>query len=177
LDAKELTPAEALDLVRDVTEEDLEKYVNAARKSLVFKTDNPLSLGAAKGINNLDAYYAEWTRTEKSGMGKAKLPGHVRAAVNYNEIAQHFEGPAAKLLKSGDKGLVFYLKPNEFNFKSIAIPVDFEHFPPWFDEHFKIDRKLTEGKMIDSKIEGTYEALGWEIPTPQLSLAKKVLEF
>jgi hypothetical protein len=31
--------------------------------------------------------------------------------------------------------------------------------------------------MIDSKIEGTYEALGWEIPTPQKSLANKILRF
>jgi hypothetical protein len=31
--------------------------------------------------------------------------------------------------------------------------------------------------MIDSKIEGTYEALGWEVPNPQRTLAKKILEF
>lgn len=155
----------------------LEAYVNMNRKNLVFRIENPLQLGAAKGINNLDGYYAEYQRTEKANLGKCKLPGHVRAAINYNEIAQHFEGAAAKLLKSGDKGLIFYLKPNQFNVKSIAIPVDFEHFPPWFDEHFTLDRKLTEEKMIDSKIEGTFEALGWEIPTPQKTLTNKILRF
>lgn len=177
VEAKELTAEEAVDLVRESTELDLENYVNKSRKDLVFNIENPLLLGAAKGINNLDQYYAEWTRTEKSNLGKAKLPGHVRAAVNYNEMAQLFEGSAAKLLKSGDKGLIFYLKPNEFGLKSMAIPVDFDFFPKWFDENFQIDRKITEGKMIDSKIEGTYEALGWEIPTPQNTLSKKILRF
>jgi hypothetical protein len=155
----------------------LEEFVNKSRKDLVFKVENPIVLGAAKGINNLDGYYAEWTRTEKPNLGKVKMPGHVRAAVNYNEVVQHFEGTSGKLLKSGDKGLVFYLRPNEFGLKSIAIPIDFDEFPTWFDENFVIDRKLTEEKMIDSKIEGTYEALGWEIPTPQKTLANKILKF
>lgn len=158
-------------------EKTLEKYVNSSRKDLVFKVKNPIVLGAAKGINNLDGYYADWKRTEKSNLGKVSMPGHVRAAVNYNEMALRFEGGAAKLLKSGDKGLIFYLRPNEFGLKSMAIPIDFDQFPTWFDENFTIDRKLTETKMIDSKIEGTFEALGWEIPTPQKTLANKILKF
>lgn len=158
-------------------EKTLETFVNKARRTAVFKVENPIVLGAAKGINNLDAYYAEWTRTEKAGLGKTKLPGHVRAAINYNEISAELEGTTAAPLKSGDKGLVFYLKPNNYGIKSIAIPVDFEHFPKWFDEHFSIDRKLTEEKMIDSKIEGIYEALGWDLPTPQRTLTNKILRF
>jgi len=176
-DTKELTASKAFDLIRESTEKELELFVNKSRKDLVFKVDNPITLGAAKGINNLDAYYAEWARTEKINVGKCKLPGHVRAAINYNETVQHFEGTSGKLLKSGDKGLIFYLKPNEFCLKSIAIPVDFEHFPKWFDENFQLDLKLTEEKMIDSKIEGIYEALDWEIPTPQKTLTQKILRF
>lgn len=169
---------ELMELILDGQDEKtLETFVNKARRASVFKVENPIVLGAAKGINNLDAYYAEWARTEKVGLGKTKLPGHVRAAINYNEQAQEHEGTSAKLLKSGDKGLIFYLKPNDFALKSIAIPVDFEHFPKWFDENFSIDRKLTESKMIDSKIEGIYDALGWEVPTPQLTLTNKILKF
>jgi DNA polymerase elongation subunit (family B) len=176
-DRHQIDAAEACDRVVEATEKMLEEFVNKSRKDLVFKVENPIVLGAAKGINNLDGYYAEYTRTEKVNLGKVKMPGHVRAAVNYNEVAQHFEGTAAKLLKSGDKGLVFYLRPNEFGLKSIAIPVDFDNFPKWFDENFVVDRKITEQKMIDSKIEGTYDALGWEIPTPQKTLANKILRF
>ena len=185
LEAKEITVAQALEMSdRSSTEEDLEKYVNKSRKTLVFKTNNPLSLGAAKGINNLDSFTAAWTRAGKPDGGKflmgekmVSLPGHVRAAINYNEIAAQLEGSGAKLMRGGDKGLIFYLKPNDFAIKSIAIPIDFEHFPKWFEEHFTLDRTLTEAKMIDSKIEGTYEALGWEIPNPQRSLARKAFTF
>jgi DNA polymerase elongation subunit (family B) len=176
-DAKEISIDEAIELVSEATELQLEKFVNKKRKDLVFRVENPITLGAAKGINNLDAYYAEWTRTEKANMGKVTLPGHVRAAINYNEIVNELEGKEGKMLKSGDKGLIFYLKPNHYGLKSIAIPVDFEHFPKWFDEHFTLDRRLTEQKMIDSKIEGIYHALGWQIPNPQLSLTKKILRF
>lgn len=176
-DAKELTAAAAFDLIRESSEKELEVFVNKKRKSLVFKVTNPIVLGAAKGINNLDGHYAEWTRTEKSGLGKVTMPGHVRAAVNYNEMVQQFEGSGGKLLKSGDKGLIFSLRPNDFGLKTIAIPIDFEHFPKWFDEHFQIDLKITEEKMIDSKIEGIYEALDWDVPTPQKTLANKVFKF
>ena len=175
--AGEITPIEAVDLVQETSETKLEKFINKSRSQLVFKVENPIVLGSAKSINGLDTYYAEWARTEKINAGKCRLPGHVRAAINYNEIAQQFEGTEAKLMKSGDKGLIFYLKPNAFGLTSIAMPVDFEHFPKWFDEHFELDRRLTEEKMIDSKIEGIYEALGWEIPTPQKTLTNKILRF
>lgn len=158
-------------------EKTLEAFVNKSRRSLVIKTDNIIKLGAAKGINNLDTYYAEWSRTEKLGLEKCRLPGHVRAAINYNEQAQLHEGTSAKLLNSGDKGLIFYLLPNEYNLKAIAIPIEFDAFPKWFDQYFKVDRKLTESKMIDSKIEGIYGALKWEIPTPTKTLMNKILKF
>ena len=67
--------------------------------------------------------------------------------------------------------------PNEFGYKTIALPSDLMHFPAWFDEHFSIDRKLTETKMIDSKLERTFEALNWEIPTPQKTFVKSFLKF
>lgn len=154
----------------------IEKFVNEARHEVIRGVKNLFNIGVAKQINKLDAYYAEWQRTEKVGNGKVKLPGHVRAAVNYNEMVQHVN-QGDKLLKSGDKGIIFSLLPNEFGYKTIALPSDLMHFPSWFNEHFKIDRKLTETKMIDSKLERTFEALRWEIPTPQKTHVKSFLKF
>lgn len=183
-DRHQIDAAEACDRVTEATEKMLEDFVNASRKELVLKSKNILELGTAKGINNLDAYYAAWIRAGKPAAGKVEInnepkniPGHVRAAIHYNELASKLEGPGAKLMKAGDKGLIFYLKPNEFAMKAIAIPIDLDAFPPWFDEHFQLDRRLTEQKLIDSKIEGIYDALGWEIPTPQSTLTKKLLRF
>lgn len=154
----------------------VEEFVNSSRTAVIRGVKNLFNIGVAKQINKLDAYYAEWQRTEKQGKGKTKLPGHVRAAVNYNEMVI-LMNKGDKMLKSGDKGIIFSLMPNEFGYKTIALPSDLMHFPAWFDEHFSIDRKLTETKMIDSKLERTFEALNWEIPTPQKTFVKSFLKF
>jgi len=168
---------EMMGLILDGKEyEYVEDFVLKQRKTLVLQNENVLSLGVAKQVNNLDALWAEYSRTEKIGKGKTRLPGHVRASINYNEIALMYEeGP--KLLSSGDKGLIFYLKPNMHKIKSIAFPADLERFPDWFNEHFEIDRKLTEEKMIDSKITSTLKALKWEVPTPQNKIVNSILSF
>lgn len=164
-------------ILDDANYQEVEKYVNSQRGNLIRRIKNPVYLGAAKQINNLDEKYAEWKRTEKVGNGKVQhLPGHVRAAINYNEMVTHFK-TGDTLLKSGDKGIVFYLLPNEFGIKAIAFPADISTFPQWFVDNFKIDRKLTEEKLIDSKIEGTFNTMGWEVPTPQKSHVKKLLSF
>ncbi len=155
---------------------EVEEYVNAQRGALIRQIENPIVLGVAKQINNLDAKYAEYQRTEKVGKGRVNLPGHVRAAVNYNELVQQFE-PGEKLLKSGDKGLIFYLKPNRHGFKTIALPTDADRFPAWFAEHFQLDKQLTEERMIDQKLSRIFEALNWEIPTPQKTFVRSILKF
>lgn len=154
----------------------VEHFVNSSRKTLLGKSADLFTMGVAKQVNNLDEYYAEYQRTEKIGKGKCKLPGHVRASINYNELAQQHEvGP--KLMKAGDKVIVFYLKKNPENLKSIAFSADATHFPKWFTDNFSVDRKLTEDKMIDSKLDGIFAALNWELPTPQNTLTNKVLTF
>lgn len=168
---------EMMDIILDGgSYEQVETFVNSRRKSLVLRVENPIVLGVSKQINNLDNYYNEYKTTEKVGKGKVKLPGHVRAAVNYNEMVTQLD-PGAKHLRSGDKGIIFYLKPNQLGYKSMAFPADIDRFPTWFLDNFTLDRKLTEEKMIDNKLEGVFEALDWEIPTPQKTMVKKILKF
>lgn len=155
---------------------EVETFVNTSRSTVIRGVKNLFKIGTAKQINKLEVYTAEWERLEKPGLGKAKLPGNVRAAVNYNAVVRELD-TGDKILKSGDKGVIFYLLPNEWGFKTIALPSDFANFPVWFDENFQIDRKLTETKMIDTKLERTFEALNWEIPTPQKTFVKSFLKF
>lgn len=155
---------------------EIEEFVNSQRKQAVGKDADLFSLGVAKQANNLDGLYAEWQRTEKVNKGKVRLPGHIRAAVNYNEAVQrHEQGP--KLLKSGDKVRIFYLKPNADGFKSIAFPGDADSFPAWFGDNYQVDRALTEQKMFDNKLDGIFSAIGWELPTPQNTLLNKIFTF
>ena len=154
----------------------LEKFVNSHRGTLIREVKNVLDLAPAKQVNDLDSYYAEYQRTEKVGRGRAKLPGHVRAAVNYNEMILAMD-EGAKPIKSGDKIAILYLKPNYLKMTSMAFPADMSHLPEWFNENFQVDFKITEEKMIDSKLDGIFEALDMELPTPQQSFLNSVFEF
>lgn len=154
----------------------LEKFVNSHRGTLIREVKNVLDLAPAKQVNDLDSYYAEYQRTEKIGRGRAKLPGHVRAAVNYNEMILAMD-QGAKPIKAGDKIAILYLKPNYLKMTSIAFPADMVHLPEWFNENFQVDMKVTETKMIDSKLDGIFEALDMELPTPQQSFLNSTFGF
>lgn len=155
----------------------LEKFVNSHRGTLIRDVKDVLTLAPAKQVNDLDAKYAEYTRIEKAGRGKVTLPGHVRAAINYNEMISMLDPGGAKPLKAGDKAAILYLKPNQFGFKSIGFPTDLMHLPEWFKENFQVDMKITEEKMIDSKIDGIFEAMDLDLPTPQQSFLNSVFTF
>lgn len=105
------------------------------------------------------------------------VPGHVRAAINYNELVKALDDGSSKLLKSGDKGAIFYLQTNRQGFKTIAFPADMMHLPEWFTSEFSIDLKQTEAKMIDAKLVKIFKALGFELPTIQSSHLNKSFVF
>jgi DNA polymerase elongation subunit (family B) len=164
---------------------EVEAFVNAQRKALLGKSGDIFMMGVAKQANNLDAYYAAWVRAGRPNAGKvllvgeektSSIPGQVRAAFHYNEIAPTFE-EGAKLIRSGDKARIFYLKANARGWKSIGLPAELERFPDWFAEEFQVDKRLTEEKMFDNKLKGIFGAIGWEVPTPQNTLINSILKF
>lgn len=169
-----------VDMILDGKEYDeVEVHVNKERKNLFSKSqyDDIIHLGVARAANNLEEQYAAFKKLEKTGKGKVRLPGHIRAAINYNELALQEEGPGATMIQSGDKVKVFYLKDNSRKLKSIAFPADIAKFPQWFDSMFKVDAKLTEEKMIDAKLESVFSAWGYEVPTVQGAFIKTIIEF
>jgi hypothetical protein len=159
--------------------DDLSTFVNSQRVH-VLKKLNVFSLGVAKQVNNLDKYMAEYLApgTFKTAKGKKlTIPGHARASCNYNAFINEHD-PGLKRIHAGDKVLIFYLRPNQYNFKSLAFPAEMSKFPDWFSEYFKVDIKKTESKMFDSKLEGIFSAaFKREVPTPQTVLTNSLLEF
>lgn len=158
---------------------ELEKFVNDRRKKLFSANAyrDIIQLGVSKAANNLDAQYEEFKKVEVKRAGKVKLPGHIRAACNYNELAIQFDGNGAKLIQSGDKVKIFYVKPNFFNYKSVAFPAEILKFPKWFVENFEVDSKLTEEKMVDAKLESIFSAWGYDVPTLQNQFVNKFVSF
>lgn len=169
-----------VDMILDGEEyEKVATFVNDQRRSILRKKENLILLGVAKQVNNLDKYTAEYVapgtiRTETGG--KLTIPGHVRAACNYNSLLQIFD-KGSKLVSSGDKVLIYYVKPNQFDFKAVGIPAELTKFPTWFEENFVVDVKTTEQKMFDLKLKGIFSALGKEVPTPQSVLTSSLLSF
>jgi hypothetical protein len=158
------------------TYQELEAFINSKRE-IMFRNIDPnesIKMGIAKAANKVEyftqAYKAEQNKTpminDKTGR-KVTVPGHIRAAINYNILAQEHEGMSAIQIKSGDKVLVFYLKGNHRGWNSIGIPSDFDSFPTWLLNEVSIDLKTTEMKMIDSKLTGVFTAWGYEVPTMQ----------
>lgn len=155
--------------------QELVKRVNESRGTLITKK-NLISLGVSKACNNLEAGYNEWKAFEKAGLRKVKLTGHVRAAINHNEIATLKQGKSAEHIRSGDKVMVFELKPNNYGFKSIAFSSDISKFPDWFDE-FEVDLVQAEQKLIDAKLKGVFAAIGKDVPTIQGEHFDSLFEF
>lgn len=161
--------------------DEIASFVNTSRRQVLrgAERDNIFKLGVAKQVNNLDKFMAEYNNPgthRSSNGGRLTIPGHVRAACNYNFLLNIFDR-GAKTVRSGDKVLVFYLKPNQYKLESIALPAEMSKFPSWFAENFSVDITKTEDKMFDSKLDGIFSALGREVPSPQSVLTGSILKF
>ena len=168
-----------VDMILDGCDYDsIATYVNQQRKH-VLKNLSIFNLGVAKQVNNLDKFTAEYNNPgsmRSDSGGKLTIPGHARAACNYNLLLDAFD-KGTKPIKSGDKVLVFYLKKNEYDFDSIAFPAEMSDFPAWFTQNFSVDITKTENRMFDSKLAGIFSALGKDVPTPRSVLINSILEF
>lgn len=169
-----------VDMILDgISYDEIATHVNDQRKNILKKAGNVFLLGVAKQVNNLDKYTAEYqspgSQRSDSG-GKLTIPGHARAACNFNFLLDIFD-KGAKAIRSGDKVLIYYLKKNQYGFDSIAFPAEFSKFPKWFEENFQVDIKKTEERMFDSKLSGIFDALGKEVPSPQSVLTNSILQF
>lgn len=160
--------------------EEVEQYVNTSRKTLVRNTENVLSLAVTKSANNLDEFTAVMDREKIAKLAgkQPTVPGHVRAAINYNRLEMAHAGPGGTFVGGGDKVSVLYLKNNHLKLNALGFPSDLTRMPDWVEEEgLVVDLRLTEEKMIDSKLKGIFDALGKDVPHPQLTHVNKVLNF
>ena len=174
------------------------EYVNQQRQEMFrdqISASDIILIGTSKSANNLDtfnlAYAAELEgkpfvakpdakgnyRAAKPGERKLTIPGHCRAAINYNVLLEHYEDNISSRINNGDKVKVFQLKKNDHGYPTIAFPAEISKFPKWFLENFEIDLKLSEDKLISAKLEGIFASMGQEVPTPQLSRVTSIVEF
>jgi DNA polymerase elongation subunit (family B) len=115
--------------------------------------------GSPKGVNKL-TYYGDLEA--KSASGRANMPGHVRAALNYNYLRRVNGDQYSQKIIDGMKVIVCKLKSNALGFTSIAYPVDELRLPKWFIE-LPFDDAEMEKTLVDEKIDNLLGVLGWDI--------------
>ena len=115
--------------------------------------------GSPKGVNKL-TYYGNLE--SKSATGRANMPGHVRAALNYNYLRRVNGDQYSQQIIDGMKVIVCKLKSNALGFTSIAYPVDELRLPQWFCE-LPFDDQAMEQTLVDEKINNLLGVLDWDI--------------
>jgi DNA polymerase elongation subunit (family B) len=113
--------------------------------------------GSPKRVNNLTKYAAEETR-----LGKANMPGHVRAAINWNQMKKMNGDNYSMQIVDGMKTIVCKLKSNALGWTSIGYPTDEQRLPTWFTD-LPFDDGLMEATVVDQKVDNLLGVLDWEL--------------
>jgi hypothetical protein len=115
--------------------------------------------GSPKSVNKL-TYYGDLEKNSKTG--KANMPGHVRAALNWNYFRRVNSDNYSMKIVDGMKIVVCKLKPNPLNFTSIAYPTDELRLPDWFIQ-LPFDDNEMERTLVDEKVDNLLGVLSWDI--------------
>lgn len=115
--------------------------------------------GSPRSANKL-TYYAELE--ERSSTGKANMPGHVRAALNWNFLRRMNGDNYSMKIVDGMKVVVCKLRHNALNLTSIAYPVDESRLPEWF-RLLPFDDVSMEETLVDMKLDNLIGILKWNI--------------
>jgi len=122
-----------------------------------FKERPGWEKGSPKRVNNLTKYAAEEVR-----LGKANMPGHVRAAMNWNQMRKMNNDNYSMQIVDGMKTIVCKLKSNALGWTSIGYPTDEQRLPSWFTE-LPFDDGLMEATVVDQKIDNLLNVLEWDL--------------
>jgi len=122
-----------------------------------FKERSGWEKGSPKRVNNLTKYQAEETR-----LGKANMPGHVRAAINWNNMRKMNSDNYSMAIVDGMKTIVCKLKSNSLGWTSIGYPTDEQRLPTWFTE-LPFDDGEMEATVVDGKVDNLLGVLDWDL--------------
>ena len=112
--------------------------------------------GTPKRVNKLTHYGV------LEAKGKANLPGHVRAALNWNNLRRMNGDKYSMQVVDGMKTIVCKLKQNPLGWTSIGYPTDEQRLPKWFTE-LPFDNALMESTIVDQKLDNLLGVLDWDL--------------
>ncbi len=136
-------------------QEDVIKYINEFKEKIASKPS--YEKGTPKRVNNLTKFQKEEER-----LGRANMPGHVRAALNWNRLRDMNGDKYSLKIMDGQKIIVCKLKDNPLGYTSVAYPIDEMHLPQWFLE-LPFDVAEMEKTIIDAKLDNLIGVLEWDM--------------
>ena len=122
-----------------------------------FKSRPGWEKGSPKRANNITDYQAK----EKKA-GKANMPGHVRASINWNTLKTMNGDKYSQQIVDGMKVIVCKVKDNPLGYTSVAYPVDEMRLPQWFKD-LPFDDSAMESAIINNKLENLIGVLEWDL--------------
>jgi len=137
-----------------------------------FKQRPGFEKGAPKRANKIGHYQ----RLEEK-QGKANMPGHVRASINWNTLKRMNGDKYSQEIVDGMKVIVCKLKQNPLGYTSVAYPTDELRIPDWFKE-LPFDDDAMEETIIDNKLDNLIGVLNYDLSsTKQNNTFTSLFEF
>jgi DNA polymerase elongation subunit (family B) len=163
----DLKRSDTPEFMQKFLEEILTKVLNGSQEEEIlerisefrteFKARPGWEKGSPKRANNITEYEAK----EKKA-GKANMPGHVRASINWNTLKRMNGDKYSQQIVDGMKVIVCKVKANPLGYTSIAYPVDEMRLPKWFQD-LPFDHAEMEATIINNKLENLIGVLEWDL--------------
>jgi hypothetical protein len=156
----------------DGGEEAVIKRIIEFRKE--FRSMDSWKKGTPKRVNNLTKFrgiVANYDKVKNKAIRdgrsakdikKPALPGHVRAALNWNQLREINDDKYSIEITDGMKTVVCKLKDNPMGYTSVGYPTDETRLPEWFTE-LPFDDDLMEHTIITKKLENLLGVLKWDL--------------
>jgi hypothetical protein len=154
-------------IVQDILSDILQQVLTGAEKQQIieavkefkiqFKERPAWEKGTPKRVNNLTKFTALEIK-----QGRANMPGHVRAAINWNNMRRMHSDTRSLEIVDGMKTIVCKLRPNPLGMTSIGYPTDEDRIPQWFKD-LPFDQQEMEDGIVTQKVENLLGVLDWNI--------------
>ena len=163
----DLKRSDTPEFMQKFLEEVLTKVLNGSQEKEIlerisefrteFKARPGWEKGSPKRANNITDYQAKEAKA-----GKANMPGHVRASINWNTLKRMNGDKYSQQVVDGMKVIVCKLKDNPLGYTSVAYPVDELRLPKWFQE-LPFDHSEMETTIINNKLDNLIGVLEWDL--------------
>ncbi len=147
--------------------DDMLAFKSEVRSKTIFE------LGLPKGVKRVEHY-----QNELNTLGqKARLPGHVRAAILYNRCREEYQDWNSPQITSGNKIRIFKLKDPIGKFKAIALPSDLEEIPQWFMDNVDLNIEQHVKSLVDDPLDNILCAVGKHTPSLHTQMLETFMEY